>query len=63
MMLFLLGYLHIFSPGPDAAWSRPPVLYMVPAQQLQLQIDSGQPAKARRRSRQELLQAAWNASS
>ncbi len=61
MMLILLCYLQTAAPALHTAWYRPPVLYVVPAQQRQLQIDNGLPVKARRRGRQELLQAAWNA--
>ena len=58
MTLALMLCLHSPWPTLSPAWMRPPVLRVMPAQERWLQLEYGVPAKARRRSRVELVEAA-----
>ena len=58
MTLLLLLGMHSPWPASSPEWLRPPVLRVVPMHDRWLQMENGLPAKARKRSRMELLQAA-----
>jgi hypothetical protein len=62
MTLVLFWGLQTQMVGSTAAWFRPPVMRVVPDQQRWLQMETGVPVKAVRRSKAELLQLALTTS-
>ena len=58
MTLVLFWGLQVHMSGSTAAWFRPPVLRVVPDQQRFLQIETGTPVRAVKRSKAELIQLA-----
>ena len=58
MTLVLFWGLQAHMLGSTATWFRPPVMRVVPDQQRFLQIETGVPVKAVRRSKAELIQLA-----
>ena len=58
MTLVLFWGLQTHMLGSTAAWFRPPVMRVVPDQQRWLQMETGIPVKAVRRSKAELIQLA-----
>ena len=55
MSLVIFWSLQTQMVGSTVAWFRPPVMRVVPDQQRWLQIETGIPVKAVRRSRVELV--------
>jgi len=60
LVFFWVLQTHILSS--TTAWFRPPVMRFVPDQQRWLQIETGIPVKAVKRSKAELLQLALTTS-
>ncbi len=58
MTLVLFWGLQAHMLGSTAAWFRPPVMCVVPDQQRFLQIETGVPVRAVKRSKAELIQQA-----
>lgn len=58
MTLVLFWGLQTHMLASTATWFRPPVMRVVPDQQRWLQIETGIPVKAVRRSKAELIQLA-----
>lgn len=60
MTIALLVSLYTPWPAPSPTWPRPPILHFVPGRDQWLLMENGVPAQAIRRSRVELLKAAWS---